>query len=112
MIRVKLSLCRLLADGHANQNAYGSDIICAAASTLVTTLVRQLLYLERNGLVKKVRFQVEQGHAGICCEDSYDARMAFAFAETGLRSLAEDYPDYVTVDPGSPKKKELFRKER
>lgn len=112
MIKVQFSLCRLLADGHANQNVYGSDIICAAVSTLVTTLVRQLLYLERNGKVKKVQFQVAPGHAGICCADSTEARMAFAFAETGLRALAEDYPEYICIDPGRPKKSELFRKGR
>ncbi|MCQ2418795.1 MAG: ribosomal-processing cysteine protease Prp [Clostridia bacterium] len=112
MIKLKLSLCRLLADGHANQNVCGSDIVCAAVSTLITTLVRRLLSLERSGQANKVRFQVERGHAGICCEDSIDARMAFAFAETGLRALAEDYPDYICIDHGRPKKSELFRKGR
>ena len=112
MIKVQFSLCRLLTDGHAEQNIYGSDIVCAAVSVLITTLVRQLLFLERNGKVSKVRFQVEQGHAGICCEDSLDARMAFSFAETGLCAIAEDYPDYVSIVPGRPKKAELFRKGR
>lgn len=110
MIRVQFGTCRLLVQGHANQSAYGTDIVCAAVSVLVTTLIRMLLQIERVGQAHRVKFQAEPGHAGICCDDSLEARGAFYFVETGLRALADDYPEYVQIEQKKPCKRELFIK--
>lgn len=67
---------KLTVDGHANFGAKGEDIVCAAVSILVFTAAQ-------DGTLEGT-----PGHAIVRSE-------SVQFAVTGLRLLADKYPDYV-----------------
>ena len=97
MIRVTRQQCEAVRSigitGHAGYAEHGKDIVCAAASMLLFTLIE---YLEKSGV--KHSAHAESGCAGVAVTDP-DRRTedAFDLVETGLRMLAERYPDYVEL---------------
>ncbi len=77
-----LSLC---AVGHADYAPYGSDIVCAGASSVILGL---------SGALANVLTHIElsSGLAVIRCPDSRDSRAAFKVAEKALSLIAAEYP--------------------
>jgi len=67
---------KLTVDGHACHGAYGTDIVCSAVSILVFTAAQ-------DGTMEGT-----PGHAVVRSE-------SVQFAVTGLRLLADQYPDFV-----------------
>lgn len=110
MIRVQYGDCRLLVQGHAGQAEYGRDIVCAAVSVLVLTLLRALLEAERVNQVRGLKYQARAGHAGVSCEPTKAVRRLFDFTKKGLDALASRYPQYIRIREGTPHKRALFPK--
>lgn len=81
----------LTATGHAGAAPHGEDLVCAGVSTLLCTLAAQL---EQSGCSSS---RLEPGCAELRAERTRTALAAFSFAETGLRLLAGQYPQYVCI---------------
>lgn len=83
---------RLSVSGHANRGRYGEDIVCAAASALVETLVLGL----REVVHEKPAGQVEAGNADLRFTGlSSEGRAIVDTIVCGLRDLASSEPDAV-----------------
>ncbi len=90
MIRVCIGERVLLAGGHAGYGEKGQDIVCAAVSALVYTLVGALEDGGRlESSVLKAGLAVVRG-TGECGRE-------FAMTGQGLRLLARQYPEYISV---------------
>lgn len=86
----------LTIDGHAGYAEHGSDIVCAACSGITYAL---LAYLEEHGdetedIAGPV---VESGCFYVSCKGTNNIRAAFHMAALGLRKIASQYPDHVTI---------------
>ena len=82
---------RLVAKGHAGYAVAGEDIVCAAISALVQTL---MYHMEK--ITEDYECHVKSGDVMIYGKGVQAVR-AFEVIETGLRIIAEDYPDYIFV---------------
>ena len=86
------------ASGHAGAGPKGSDIVCAAVSVLMRTAVRVLS--ARRGISIRC-YAPEPGLLSM--ETNYTAEgkdfllAAGVFLTEGLRSVAEEYPDYTIM---------------
>ena len=88
--------------GHAGFAELGRDPVCAGASVLAMTLAQCAKVMEEAGrLRKKAHILLRGGRALVTVkprEGYYDeARHLFWVGETGLRLLAEAYPENVSV---------------
>ena len=94
----KLSL-RL--SGHAGYAEIGMDVVCAAASILAHVVAHDVDLLNRfNAFRDPAVIRLESGDAEITCVPTYSSahiRDTYCFAGTGLRILAENYPQYVEL---------------
>lgn len=84
---------RLRVSGHAGKGAYGQDIVCAAASALVETLI---LGMSRVAPAR-AEWRVDEGLAEIWWPQGISAESR-AVVETiclGLKDLAETEPKHV-----------------
>lgn len=92
-------------DGHANYAEYGQDIVCAAVSTLMFTLIASLgevLKLssdkyeyqmdDESGYIKLV-IHVER----ISKKELEDVRLVTSVIITGISGAIEDYSDYARI---------------
>lgn len=85
-------------EGHAGQGPVGADIVCAAASVLARTGLKTLV---REGV--DVRAEAPQrGHFSIVTNTQGGGQAALrtvgVFLEEGFASLAQEYPDALTLD--------------
>lgn len=53
MIKVKVNKNIIIITGHANYDAYGKDIVCAACSSIAITSINACLRIEENSLEYK-----------------------------------------------------------
>lgn len=89
--------------GHAGQNEYGKDIICSASSILAFTLAQNVSDMQKEKkLRKKPTIVLKDGKATIVCKPLKE-HMAEAFnlyitIRKGYMLLAENYPEYVSLD--------------
>jgi uncharacterized protein YsxB (DUF464 family) len=86
------------ASGHAGAGKAGTDIVCAAVSVLMRTAVR-VLY-GREGI--NVRYEApERGLLFLEADYTAEGRdflsAAGIFLTEGLRSVAEEFPDYCRL---------------
>lgn len=89
MTRARMTRHGFTISGHANYAPHGSDIVCAAISTLVFTFLRCVTpsdVIIENGFVKCTFPQLE-GNDFIY----YDSLI------TGLEMIAASYPDHLVV---------------
>lgn len=90
MIEAAIGERVLLVRGHAGYDENGRDIVCAAVSALVYTLVGTLEDGGRLGSsVLRAGLAVVEG-TGECGRE-------FAMTGQGLRLLARQYPEYISV---------------
>ena len=86
------------AEGHAGYAARGSDIVCSAVSVLLRTV------LQVAELTDGVSVKSDAGKRGFLDfinepGSELEKRLVYAgdFLETGLKSVAEEYPGYVEL---------------
>ena len=60
MIKVHINKNKIVIAGHANFNLYGKDIVCAAASSIVTTSINACLRVEANSLKYKEVYEKKE----------------------------------------------------
>ena len=85
---------RICAEGHANAGPQGQDIVCAAASMLMFTLVASL---GRSGVEADVEEEAGMMSINVTPED-FDREYCQAMFDTisaGFELLADTQPDYV-----------------
>ena len=87
-------------EGHAGYGAYGTDIVCAAASMLFYTLAQTLNARSVDGF--KVSESGDETIRRVECAPSADEREAVSVVyETimhGFTALASSYPEYVSLN--------------
>lgn len=90
MIEATIGERRLRVRGHAGYDESGRDIVCAAVSALVYALVGAL---EEGGWLESSVLQ-----AGLAVVEGKDGcGREFAMTGQGLRLLARQYPEYISV---------------
>ena len=83
---IRLKIC-----GHAGYAEKGSDIICAAVTALAGTLERCML--DRG----EGHAKWHEGETAFTAEGTENLRPCFGTVVTGLRMLAEEFPEYVSI---------------
>ena len=89
------------ASGHAGYDAYGRDIVCAAVSGILLTTLAGIE--EVVGVHARVKRNDENGYLHVQLPHQleeaakHDACLLIRSAEHGLRSISEQYPDFVRV---------------
>lgn len=91
----------ITVSGHAGYAESGSDIVCAAASVLITTCANALESVagispivctkQRSALIA-----VDLPN-GLTDEKLHDARIVFETVFQGLRDIAAQYPEYLQI---------------
>ena len=80
--------------GHSGYASAGKDIVCAAVSTLVCTLVNSLDALTRD----KIEYQISDGRGLIRYGDLSEAgKLLVDSFFIGICMIADEYPDYVRI---------------
>ena len=99
MIRIRIhsdaSCFRLEANGHAQYDEKGKDIVCAAVSAVTHTMCVYAIESEHTG----GHTISGDGNGWIyleCHADDY-AKEALNAMVRGLEEISENYPDHVTV---------------
>lgn len=93
----------LRVNGHAGQNVYGQDLVCAAASILELQLAQKLIFDEKAGWLRRdPRIKRRNGDAILTAWPRNEYRDAvvneFAMTWTGYLLLARKYPQYVMLE--------------
>ena len=110
MIRASFSFDReegwiaLRVQGHAGFAQLGQDPVCAGASVLAFTAAQCLKDMESQGkLRKKLHLVARSGRMLLVAkprDERFDEALHVLYmAETGMRLLAESWPEHVTVEP-------------
>lgn len=104
MVTVYITLkgpMKLQIMGHANAAEPGKDLVCCALSIIAQSLSMYLYDLENAGLLKESINSVMPGNTFIeVVASEYGdqlVRAAFAMARAGLRAMAEDYPENISM---------------
>ena len=103
MVKITVAPYRITAVGHAGYDEPGKDIVCAAVSALLQALAVGIERLARYDHLITKKIELEEGEAVLSViptkEHDQEARLLFdVFAEALLR-IAQDYPEYVEVQP-------------
>lgn len=90
--------------GHAGYAAGGKDIVCAGVSALCMALLERLRTLCDEGIAEVRRLDVREGEvtAEFCYlgekREDLQLNAAVETVMAGLRAIAAQYPEHVTVD--------------
>ena len=100
-LRDARGLCGIRVSGHAGYAPAGEDIVCAAASVLITTCANALESVAgiRPNVChseRPVMFQVARPR-GLSPATEHDARIILRTAEQGFRDIAAQYPSYLQI---------------
>lgn len=80
--------------GHAMYDDYGKDIVCAAASSILTTSVNACLSFDENCL----DYEAKSGFVTINIKDSSDnTQTLIANMVNLLKELETDYPNNIEI---------------
>lgn len=80
--------------GHSGYAPAGKDIVCAAVSALVCTLVNSLDALTRD----KIEYHISDGTGIIRYKDlSEEGKLLIDSFFIGISAIAERYPDHVRI---------------
>ncbi len=96
MIRIKLKKDLIEIKGHANQNNYGNDIVCASVSTAMYMTLNQI---DLFNLSDHINYEIKDGFAkiNIIKENDYLVKIINNFTFT-LNDLAKQYPNYIKIE--------------
>ena len=98
-LRDARGLCGIRVSGHAGYAPAGEDIVCAAASVLITTCANALesiAGIRPDVSQKPVMIQVSLP-GGLSPAGEHDARVILRTAEQGFRDIAAQYPSYLQI---------------
>lgn len=86
----------LVIRGHSGYSAQGTDIVCAAVSTLFLTLANSISEYTND----LVTVRTEPGNSAVIWRGkcSEKARLLLESFILGMRDVAEQYPDYVIIN--------------
>lgn len=104
MTRIKYDEQNIVLEvtGHAGYGPHGADIVCAAVSILVQTLVKNLIKFSDHGWYT-LEYDLSAGNAYVHCKvNGYFSLVVemFRFTMEGLKMLAEEYPKHIKIDEG------------
>lgn len=92
----------LIISGHAGGGEKYNDIVCAGISVLEQTLIRNLQDLQKEGDGKAVIDHKTEGESSIHFIPKPWCRITagkmFEFVMTGLRAMAESYPNNIHIE--------------
>ncbi len=99
--RDEIGVCGLCVSGHAGYAKKGSDIVCAAASVLISTCANAM---ESVAKLKPV-LEVSEEPVRIAVslpktfspEKEHDARVILQTCLTGFEDIAAQYPKYIQI---------------
>ena len=94
MIKVTRYTDRITIKGHAHYAAPGKDIVCAAVSVLVQTLIQSVEELTTD----KIKYSMQPGKVDIkfwCLSDQSKVLIDAFFI--GIEGIAEAHPDNVRL---------------
>ena len=99
MIKVKLiknnnHIKKIIIKGHAMYADYGKDIVCSAASSIVTTTVNGILSLDKEALTYKVD---KKGLAINICKQDKIVDTLICNMISLLKELEENYKDNIEI---------------
>jgi uncharacterized protein YsxB (DUF464 family) len=102
MIDTEGDTLSLKIEGHAEYAEHGKDIVCAAASILISTLAYKIRVKDRYFAFKEPPVtRLEAGDTEISCtpQDFFcsDCRSDFEFVKTGFFLLEQNYPQNVEL---------------
>ena len=99
--RDEKGVCGLKVRGHSGYAEEGSDIVCAAASFLITTCANALENVAGvipHQRVDEKRVTIEVLLPGnLSAQQDHDARIIFATALQGFEDIAAEYPQYLHI---------------
>ena len=94
-------VCGLKVKGHAGYAEEGSDIVCAAASILITTCVNALETVA--GIIPEVQENERTAlisvllPKGLTPEQDHDSRIVLKTTLQGFTDIAAEYPRYLQI---------------
>ena len=94
-------VCGLTVKGHAGYAEEGSDIVCAAASILITTCANALETVA--GIIPQVKENERTAvitvdlPKGLSPEKDHDARIVLKTTLQGFTDIAAEYPRYLQI---------------
>lgn len=101
-IRIDVAKLELKIAGHAEADEPGKDLVCCAVSILADTLSRYLETLKEAKDLCKLTEEFQHGYVYIKAKPwgwkGMRAWTAFEITREGLRAIAEEYPQYVTME--------------
>lgn len=87
-------------EGHANFDELGSDIVCAAISTLAQTT---LVALHEVAEIEEIEFVMLDGilsvdvPSGLTDKQIYDSQIIFKMFIKGIKGVMDAHPDYIQL---------------
>ena len=79
--------------GHSGRAKSGSDVLCAAVSTLVQTA-----YLAISDIYGKVDYKKTDGHFEFEVPTEHDAQVIVRAMQVGLQDLSSGYPQNLKLE--------------
>jgi len=102
MVRVRVGPMELEVTGHAQSAEPGKDLVCCSLSVLTQTLAIYMEKLMNQGCLLMLDKQLEPGDAYIRVIpygwSMKNVIIAFEVIRAGITTLAEDYPEYITLE--------------
>lgn len=97
MISVKVLKNKIEIKGHALYDDYGKDIVCSAASSIVTTTINGIISINEDAIL----YQVSDGK--IVIEIKKDDKITLKLIDNMidlLSKLSSDYPNNIKIEEG------------
>jgi uncharacterized protein YsxB (DUF464 family) len=102
---------RMTIQGHVKYGEIGNNIICSAVSTLVQTLEFSMKKYKSMKCLEKCIIKEKDGYllVSVRPKDKYMLEVATVFdtVQFGLSLLANQYPDYISLEVKEPTLEEL-----
>ena len=80
--------------GHAMYDDYGKDIVCSAASSIVTTTINGILSIDKDALTYQV---TKKGLTIIVCKQDKITQTLICNMISLLKELEENYKDNIEI---------------
>ncbi|MGO1368005.1 MAG: ribosomal-processing cysteine protease Prp [Senegalia sp. (in: firmicutes)] len=94
------NILKYIMNGHTGYDEHGKDIVCAAVSVLAQTGLMSLLEF----LNLKISYLIEDGYIKVILpknlnkDDFEKSQIVLNTVLIGIKSVAESYPDYISLD--------------